>query len=78
MVRAEPWTQKDSSIVEPQTLYSDLADVNPSDILRWSPKLREAFNARYQIAHHENPAINQAAAPPISSPAGTQNNNNVR
>ncbi|MFL5125451.1 MAG: proline racemase family protein, partial [Microvirga sp.] len=28
------------AIVEPQALYSDLADVNPSDIQRWSPKLR--------------------------------------
>jgi 4-hydroxyproline epimerase len=47
------------AIVESQALYSDLADVNPSDILRWSPKLREAFNARYQIAHPENPAIDR-------------------
>jgi 4-hydroxyproline epimerase len=47
------------AIVEPQPLYSDLADVNPSDIQRWSPKLRAAFNARYEIAHPENPAINR-------------------
>src|SRR3954471_23411284 len=47
------------AIVEPQALYSDLADVNPSDIQRWSPKLRAAFNARYEIAHPENPAINR-------------------
>jgi 4-hydroxyproline epimerase len=47
------------AIVEPQPLYSDLADVNPSDVLRWSPKLRTAFNARYEIAHPENPAINR-------------------
>ncbi|QFU15003.1 4-hydroxyproline epimerase [Microvirga thermotolerans] len=47
------------AIVEPQALYPDLADVNPSDILRWSPKLREAFNARYRIAHPENPAIDR-------------------
>jgi 4-hydroxyproline epimerase len=47
------------AIVEPQALYSDVADVNPSDILRWSPKLREAFNARYRIAHPENPAIDR-------------------
>ena len=40
-------------------LYSDLADVDPSDILRWSPKLREAFNARYRIAHPENPDIDR-------------------
>ena len=47
------------AIVEPQKLYSDLADVDPSDILRWSPKLREAFNARYSIAHPENPDIDR-------------------
>ncbi len=47
------------AIVEPQALYSDLADVNPSDIQRWSPKLRAAFNAQHRIAHPENPAINQ-------------------
>jgi len=47
------------AIVEQQALYSDLADVNPSDIQRWSPKLRAAFNAAYEIAHPENPAINR-------------------
>ena len=47
------------AIVESQALYSDLADVNPSDIQRWSPKLRAAFNARYEIAHPENPDINR-------------------
>jgi 4-hydroxyproline epimerase len=47
------------AIVEPQDLYSDLDDVNPSDILRWSPKLRAAFNATYEIAHPENPAIDR-------------------
>jgi 4-hydroxyproline epimerase len=47
------------AIVGPQSLYSDLSDINPSDILRWSPKLREAFNARYRIAHPENPDINR-------------------
>jgi 4-hydroxyproline epimerase len=47
------------AIVEAQDLYSDLADVNPSDILRWSPRLRDAFNARYRIAHPDNPAIDR-------------------
>ena len=47
------------AIVEQQALYSDLADVNPSDIQRWSPKLRQAFNAAYEIAHPENPGINR-------------------
>ena len=47
------------AIVEPQPLYPGLADVSPSDLLRWSPKLRAAFNAAYAVEHPENPAINQ-------------------
>ncbi len=47
------------AIVEPQDGYGDLAEVNPSDILRWSPKLRQDFNARHRIAHPENPAIDR-------------------
>ncbi len=47
------------AIVGKQPLYSDLADVNPSDILRWSPKLRTAFNARHRISHPDNPAIDR-------------------
>jgi 4-hydroxyproline epimerase len=47
------------AIVEPQALFTDLADVNPSDLLRWSPRLRAAFNARHRIAHPLNPAIDR-------------------
>jgi len=47
------------AIVEPQPLYSDLADVQPSDLVRWSPRLRAAVNARYAVAHPENPAIDK-------------------
>jgi len=47
------------AIVEPQENYRDLADIQPSDILRWSPKLRADFNRRHRIAHPENPAINR-------------------
>jgi len=47
------------AIVEPQALFTDLADVRPSDVLRWSPALRRAFNARHRIAHPENPALDQ-------------------
>lgn len=45
------------AIVEPQPLFLDVADMNPSDILRFSPKLRAAFNARYSLVHPDNPAI---------------------
>jgi 4-hydroxyproline epimerase len=47
------------AIVEPQAVFSDVDDVNPSDILRWSPRLRTAFNARHPIAHPENPALDR-------------------
>ena len=47
------------AIVEPQKNYTDLADVTPADLLRWSPKLRTAFNARHPIAHPENPALDR-------------------
>jgi 4-hydroxyproline epimerase len=47
------------AIVEPQERYSDLSDVDPSDIQRWSPKLRADFNARHRIAHPQNPAIDR-------------------
>ena len=46
------------AIVEPQANYRDLADVQPSDILRWSPRLRNDFNRRHKIVHPENPALN--------------------
>ncbi|HXW25455.1 MAG TPA: 4-hydroxyproline epimerase [Xanthobacteraceae bacterium] len=47
------------AIVEPQALFSDVSDVQPSDLVRWSPRLRAAFNARHKIAHPENPAIDR-------------------
>src|SRR6266568_175178 len=47
------------AIVEPQERFSDVSDVEPSDIQRLSPRLRSAFNARYSIAHPENPAIDR-------------------
>jgi 4-hydroxyproline epimerase len=47
------------AIVEPQTAFGDIADVGVSDLLAWSPRLRTAFNARYSIAHPENPAIDR-------------------
>lgn len=46
------------AIVDPQDAFRDIADINPSDIQRWSPKLRAALNAKYQFIHPQNPAIN--------------------
>ncbi len=47
------------AIVEPQGNYTDLAALEPSDILRLSPKLRSAFNARHKIVHPENPELDR-------------------
>ena len=46
------------AIIEPQKNFPGLEHVNPSDILRWSPKVRAAFRAKYDFVHPENPAIN--------------------
>jgi 4-hydroxyproline epimerase len=45
------------AIVESQPQFSDVADVQPSDLLHWSPRLRTSFNARYGVAHPEYSAI---------------------
>ncbi len=47
------------AIVEPQAGFRDVADLQPSEILAFSPKLRAAFNARHSIVHPTNPALNQ-------------------
>ncbi len=45
------------AIVEQQTRFHDMADLGPSEILRLSPLLRKALNARYEFVHPENPTI---------------------
>ncbi|MBY0613708.1 MAG: 4-hydroxyproline epimerase [Beijerinckiaceae bacterium] len=45
------------AIVEPQAAFSDIADVRVSDLLRWSPELRRALNAKYQFVHPEKSDI---------------------
>ena len=47
------------AIVEPQPGYADLDDLQPSDILALSPKLRSAFNAAHKIVHPTNPALDK-------------------
>ncbi|MCP8940438.1 4-hydroxyproline epimerase [Alsobacter sp. SYSU M60028] len=46
------------AIVEPQKNFPGLEHVQPSDILRWSPRVRAAFRKAYDFVHPENPAIN--------------------
>jgi 4-hydroxyproline epimerase len=45
------------AIVEPQKAFPGLEHVDPSDILRWSPKVRAAFRETFDFVHPENPAI---------------------
>ncbi|MBN9063018.1 MAG: hydroxyproline-2-epimerase [Rhizobiales bacterium 65-9] len=45
------------AIVDPQEIFSDLADLQPSDILRLSPRVRAAFREKYEFVHPENPLI---------------------
>ncbi|SDG17942.1 4-hydroxyproline epimerase [Pelagibacterium luteolum] len=46
------------AIVDPQPAFSDIADHTAGDLLRWSPALRAALNAKYTFEHPGNPAIN--------------------
>jgi 4-hydroxyproline epimerase len=45
------------AIIDPQANFSDIAAIEPSDILRWSPKVRAALAGRYTFVHPENPLI---------------------
>ncbi len=47
------------AIVEPQENYRDLADHPLSDIVAWSPLLRQRLNERYTFVHPTNPAIDR-------------------
>lgn len=46
------------AIVEPQSIYPDLAHLAAADIVRISPKLRERFNTDYQFVHPEDERVN--------------------
>jgi 4-hydroxyproline epimerase len=45
------------AIVEPQANFTDMADYSVSDLIRWSPELRSAFNEKYDFVHPEQPDI---------------------
>lgn len=45
------------AIVETQACFRDMADLGPSEILRLSPLIRKALNAKYEFVHPENPTI---------------------
>ncbi|MCZ8377121.1 MAG: 4-hydroxyproline epimerase [Beijerinckiaceae bacterium] len=45
------------AIIDPQPAFAGVEAVQPSDILRWSPRVRAAVNAAIDLIHPENPAI---------------------
>jgi 4-hydroxyproline epimerase len=45
------------AIIDPQPQFNDMDDIEPSDILRFSPKVRAAFASRYTFVHPDNPSI---------------------
>jgi 4-hydroxyproline epimerase len=46
------------AIVDPQPNFNGLEQTSVGDLLRWSPDLRRAMNARYRFVHPEKPEIN--------------------
>jgi len=47
------------AIVEPQENYRDMADHAATDLIAWSPVLRQRLNDAYSFIHPENPGINR-------------------
>jgi 4-hydroxyproline epimerase len=45
------------AIVDPQPNFAGVEAVQPSDILRWSPRVRVAVNKAVELVHPENAAI---------------------
>ena len=45
------------AIVDPQPAFRDMADHSAGDLLRWSPLIRKALNAKYTFQHPEKPEI---------------------
>ena len=46
------------AIVEPQPHFRDMADFSAGELIGFSPKLRAALNAKYDLIHPEHPQIN--------------------
>ena len=45
------------AIVEPQAVFQDIADVTASDLVRWSPALRQVLNDTHAFVHPERSDI---------------------
>ncbi len=46
------------AIVEPQKNYGDMADYSASELVAWSPVVRQRLNEKYSFVHPDNPDIN--------------------
>lgn len=46
------------AIIDPQACFAGLENMQPSEVLRLSPRVRAAFGKKYQFVHPENPRIN--------------------
>ena len=47
------------AIIDPQENYRDMADHAATDLIAWSPVLRQRLNEAYSFVHPENPGINR-------------------
>ncbi|MGS1094783.1 4-hydroxyproline epimerase [Aquamicrobium terrae] len=47
------------AIVEPQDNYRDMADHTATDLVAWSPVLRQRLNESYSFVHPQNPGIDR-------------------
>jgi 4-hydroxyproline epimerase len=66
------------AIVDPQTNFSGLENYTASDLIRWSPVIRQRLNEQYQFVHPEDENINGLShllwtGKPISSEADARN-----
>jgi 4-hydroxyproline epimerase len=65
-------------IIDPQQQFSGIENYKVSDLIRWSPALREQLNAQHTFVHPKDPAINGLthllwAGKPISEGATARN-----
>ncbi len=66
------------AIIEPQKNFADMADFSALDLVRISPKLRNALNDKYKFIHPDDPTINglshiQWTGKPIDKSADARN-----
>ncbi|MBV1696191.1 MAG: 4-hydroxyproline epimerase [Hyphomicrobiales bacterium] len=45
------------AIIDPQENFAGLEHIQPSDVLRWSPRVRKVFGETFDFVHPEKPAI---------------------